>query len=58
MTDSSIATPAAASHERLWRRFTRAQRLTRFAVYLAVVAAIVMAAQTLPWPADYLFQFP
>ena len=27
--------------ERVWRRFTLAQRLTRFLVYLAIVAAIV-----------------
>jgi len=58
MTDSSIATPAAASHERLWRRFTRAQRLTRFAVYLAVVAAIVMAAQTIEVIPEFLADAP
>ena len=58
MTDAGIATPAAASHERLWRRITRAQRLTRFAVYLAVVAAIVMAAQTIEVIPEFLADAP
>ena len=32
--------------QRMWRRFTPAQRLTRFLVYLALVAAVVVSLQT------------
>ena len=31
---------------KLWHRFTPAQRVARFAVYLAIVAAIVVSIQT------------
>ena len=48
----------APSNERIWRRFTRAQRLTRFAVYLAVVAAIVLAAQTVEVIPEFLADAP
>jgi len=32
--------------ERIWLRFTPGQRLTRFTVYLVIVAAIVVSIQT------------
>jgi hypothetical protein len=35
------ATSAAVARE--WQRFTPAQRLSRFAVYLALVAAVVVS---------------
>jgi phosphonate transport system permease protein len=50
--------PAAASNERIWQRFSRAQRLTRFAVYLAVAAAIVMAARTVEIIPEFLADAP
>ena len=48
----------ALGHERVWRRFTRAQRLTRFGVYLALVAAIAMAAQTVEVIPEFLADAP
>jgi phosphonate transport system permease protein len=53
-----MADTASASSGRIWRRFTRAQRLTRFAVYLAVVAAIVLAAQTVEVIPEFLADAP
>ena len=41
-TDGTHAAAAAPS-ARVWRRFTPAQRLTRFVVYLVIVAAIVVS---------------
>ena len=37
---------AATIEARTWRRFTPAQRIARFAVYLAMVTAIVVSIQT------------
>jgi len=41
-----------------WRRFTFAQRLTRFAVYLAIVAAIVASVQTVEVIPEFLADAP
>jgi len=40
--------------ERIWRRFTPAQRLTRFAVYLVIVAAIVLSVRTVEVIPEFL----
>ncbi|HTP99206.1 MAG TPA: phosphonate ABC transporter, permease protein PhnE [Casimicrobiaceae bacterium] len=41
-----------------WRRFTFAQRLTRFLVYLAIVAAIVVSIQTIEVIPEFLYDAP
>jgi phosphonate transport system permease protein len=43
---------------RLWRRFTPAQRLARFAVYLTIVAAIVVSAQSVEVIPEFLADAP
>ena len=50
------AKPAVA--DRIWRRFTRAQRLTRFAVYLVIVAAIAVSIQTVEVIPEFLADAP
>jgi phosphonate transport system permease protein len=47
----------AVAH-RIWRRFTPAQRLTRFAVYLAIVIAIVVSVQTVEVIPEFLADAP
>jgi phosphonate transport system permease protein len=47
----------AVAH-RIWRRFTPAQRVTRFAVYLAIVAAIVVSIQTVEVIPEFLADAP
>src|SRR5205814_7073726 len=47
----------AVAH-RIWRRFTPAQRLTRFAVYLAIVVAIVVSIQTVEVIPEFLTDAP
>jgi phosphonate transport system permease protein len=44
--------------DRIWRRFTPAQRLTRFAVYFALVAAIVVSIQTVEVIPEFLADAP
>ena len=55
-----MATPGVATpvHERIWHRFSRAQRLTRFAVYLVIVAAIVLAIRTVEVIPEFLADAP
>lgn len=43
---------------REWQRFTPAQRLARFAVYLAVVAAVVVSARTVEVIPEFLYDAP
>ena len=43
---------------RTWRRFTPAQRLARFAVYLALVIAIVLSVQTVEVIPEFLYDAP
>lgn len=52
------AAPASPVGERIWRRFSRAQRLTRFAVYLAIVAAIVLSIRTVEVIPEFLADAP
>ena len=42
----------------MWRRFSRAQRLTRFAVYLAIVAAIVVSVRSIEVIPEFLADAP
>jgi phosphonate transport system permease protein len=44
--------------DREWRRFTPAQRVARFCVYLVIVAAIVAAAQTIEIIPEFLADAP
>lgn len=44
--------------ERAWHRFTFAQRLTRFLVYLVIVAAIVVSLQTIEVIPEFLYDAP
>jgi phosphonate transport system permease protein len=50
----SVATLEA----RTWRRFTPAQRLARFAVYLAVVTAVVVSIETIEVIPEFLLDAP
>ena len=47
-----------AAHQKLWRRFTPAQRVARFGVYLAIVAAIVASVQTVEVIPEFLADAP
>ncbi len=49
---------AAASSQRVWRRFTPAQRLARFAIYLAIVTAIVASVRTVEVIPEFLADAP
>ena len=49
--------PGAGSG-RAWRRFTPAERLARFAVYLAFVAAIVAAARSVEVIPEFIYDAP
>ena len=42
----------------VWHRFTRGQRLARFVVYLAIVAAIVLSAQSVEISPEFLADAP
>jgi phosphonate transport system permease protein len=56
-----MAAPVAAPMpvgERIWRRFSRAQRLARFAVYLVIVIAIVLSIQTVEVIPEFLADAP
>ena len=54
--DSTVATAPVA--ERIWHRFTPAQRLARFAVYLAIVAAIVASINKIEIIPEFLADAP
>ena len=53
---SPVATLPA--QERVWQRFTPAQRIARFTVYFVIVAAIVAAAQTIEVIPEFLADAP
>src|SRR5438552_1961655 len=53
MTEAIAALPA-----RTWRRFSSAQRLARFVVYLIVVAAIVASLRTIEVIPEFLADAP
>jgi len=50
--------PVGTSTERIWRRFSSAQRLARFTVYLVIVAAIVVSIQTVEVIPEFLADAP
>ena len=54
---ASVAPPLPAA-ERVWRRFTPAQRLGRFAVYLLLVVAIVQSLRTIEVIPEFLYDAP
>ena len=49
---------AGAADSREWRRFMPLQRLARFAVYLAVVTAVVVSVQTVEVIPEFLLDAP
>lgn len=53
----AASTPGSAIR-REWQRFSPAQRLARFAVYLAVVAAVVVSARTVEFIPEFLIDAP
>jgi phosphonate transport system permease protein len=55
---TSVAPAAAAPSDRVWRRFTGAQRLARFVVYLAIVAAIVASVRSVEVIPEFLADAP
>ncbi len=52
---TTIAQPVA---DRIWRRFTPSQRLTRFFVYLVIVAAIVASIRSVEVIPEFLYDAP
>ena len=48
----------ASVEKKTWRRFTPAQRISRFAVYLALVVAIVLSARTVEIIPEFLYDAP
>ncbi len=56
MADEAAA--ALPVGERIWRRFTPAQRLARFAIYLAIVAAIVVSLRHIEVIPEFLYDAP
>jgi len=56
-----MATPAATAApngERVWRRFSAGQRVARFAIYLAMVAAIVVSIRMVEVIPEFLADAP
>jgi phosphonate transport system permease protein len=47
-----------AAHDLAWRRFTPAQRVARFAVYLAIVAGVVVSIQSVEVIPEFLADAP
>jgi phosphonate transport system permease protein len=59
MTEAVIEpTEPGAAIRREWRRFTPAQRIGRFAVYLGIVAAVVVSLQTVEIIPEFLYDAP
>ena len=54
----SLALPAAAAHSRRWQRFTLAQRLLRYGVWLLIVWAVVQSARTIEVIPEFLYDAP
>ena len=48
----------ALDRPRAWRRFTLAQKLARFLVYLVIVAAIVVSIETIEIIPEFLYDAP
>jgi len=58
MSAIPTAAPNAPGGQRAWHRFTPRQRLSRFAVYLGLVAAIVASARTVEVIPEFLYDAP
>ena len=58
MSAIPTAAPNAPGGPRAWHRFTPRQRLSRFAVYLGLVAAIVASARTVEVIPEFLYDAP
>jgi phosphonate transport system permease protein len=56
--DARLEATAGHVAPRVWRRFTRAQRLARFSVYLVLVAALVWSARTVQVIPEFLYDAP
>ena len=57
-TVSTPSAPPGRGVRREWQRFTPTQRLLRFAVYLAVVAAVVFSIHTVEIIPEFLYDAP
>ena len=55
---ASALAAAAPVGQRAWRRFSRAQRLARFTVYLVIVAAIALSIQSIEVIPEFLADAP
>jgi len=53
-----MSAPGIAAIDREWRRFTPAERFARFAVYFAVVAAIVVSLETVEVIPEFVYDAP
>jgi phosphonate transport system permease protein len=53
-----VSTPISPSIGREWQRFTRAERLGRYAVYLASAIAIIWSARTIEIIPEFLYDAP
>ena len=58
MSAMSATSTVGSAAAREWQRFTPLQRLARFAVYLAVVAAVVVSARTVEIIPEFLYDAP
>jgi phosphonate transport system permease protein len=58
MASAAPATREAAPAAREWRRFTPAQRLARFSVHLAIVAAVVASVRSVEVIPEFLADAP
>jgi phosphonate transport system permease protein len=58
MREEAATMNPVAVPEREWRRFSPAERLARFTVYLAIVAAIVVSARTVEVIPDFIADAP
>ena len=58
MSGPAAATTGSALERATWQRFTPAQRLARFAVYLVLVAAVVVSADHVEIIPEFLYDAP
>src|SRR5256885_12864586 len=58
MAEVAMAAPAPMIAARVWQRHTLAQRLLRFALWFAIVAAIVQSARTVEVIPEFLVDAP
>src|SRR5690606_1658801 len=56
--NTSVTSMSADGYPRVWQRYTMGQRLLRFALYLAVVIAIVQALRSVEIIPEFLYDAP